>query len=105
MPTADSVPTVTADGNGLAHVAHREHVRLTGRVRSVKVQPLRGTPTFELTLVDDSGALSVVFFGRRSIAGVGPGVVLTVEGAVGEHQGRLAMLNPAYEIVLGPSHH
>jgi len=105
VPAADSLPTVTSDGNGLAHVAHREHVRVSGRVRSVKVQPLRGTPTFELTLVDDSGALSVVFFGRRSIAGVGPGVVLTVEGAVGEHQGRLAMLNPAYEIVLGPSHH
>jgi len=47
----------------------------------------------------------VVFFGRRSIAGIGPGVILTVEGAVGEHQGRLAMLNPAYEIVLGSAHH
>ena len=69
VPTAGSVPADSTAGNGLADVAHREHVRVTGKVRSVKVQPLRGTPTFELTLVDDSGALSVVFFGRRSIAG------------------------------------
>ena len=66
----------------------------------MRVQPLRGTPTFELTLVDDSGSLDVVFFGRRSLAGVSPGVTLTVEGIVGEHRGRLAMLNPTYEIVL-----
>ena len=92
-----------AAAGGLATVGHRENVRVTGKVRSVRVQPLRGTPTFELTLVDESGGLDVVFFGRRSLAGVSPGVTLTVEGIVGEHRGRLAMLNPTYEIVL-PQH-
>jgi amino acid transporter len=90
-----------APPTGMAAVEHRDQVSVTGKVHSVRVQPLRGTPTFELTLVDDDGgALEVVFLGRRSIAGVTPGVTLTVEGAVGEHRGRLAMLNPAYQIVL-----
>ena len=77
----------------------RERLAITGKVHSVRVQPLHGTSTFELTLVDDRGqALEVVFLGRRSIAGVTPGVDLRVEGTVGEHRGRLAMLNPAYRI-------
>ena len=101
-PDGDGSPAPTA--TGLAAVAHRDHVRITGKVHSVRVQPLRGTPTFELTLVDDSGgALDVVFLGRRGLAGVTPGVTLAVEGAVGEHRGRLAMLNPEYRIVL-PQH-
>jgi len=65
---------------------------------------LRGTPTFELTIVDETSALAVVFFGRRSIAGIRPGVMLTVEGAIGEHRGRLAMLNPSYEILITSAH-
>ncbi|MFZ4518556.1 MAG: amino acid permease [Microthrixaceae bacterium] len=86
---------------GLAAVGHRDHVSVTGKVHSVRVQPLRGTPTFEMTLVDDSGgALEVVFLGRRGIAGISPGVTVTVDGTVGEHRGRLAMLNPAYRIEL-----
>ncbi len=98
-PTGDGTAGA-GTATSLATVAHRDHVHVTGKVHSVRVQPLRGTPTFELTLVDGSGALDVVFLGRRSIAGITPGVTLSVEGAVGEHRGRLAMLNPEYRILL-----
>ena len=50
-------------------------------------------------VVDDTGAIAVVFFGRRQLAGRRPpGTKLVVEGVVGEHRGKMAMLNPAYEI-------
>ena len=87
----------------LGGVRHRERVRLTGRVHSVRVQPWAGVPAFELTLVDSSGTMTVVFLGRRSIPGIGPGTKLVVEGTVGSHRGRLAMLNPSYEIVAAAS--
>jgi RecG-like helicase len=56
----------------------------------------------ELTVIDDTGALLIVFFGRRQIAGVSTGTRLVIEGMVGEHRGTMAMLNPVYEIQADP---
>jgi RecG-like helicase len=74
----------------------RAHVR--GRVRSVRVRPWADSPTLEVVLVDDTGGITVVFLARRRIGGVRPGSVMRVEGMVGAHQRRLAMLNPEYEL-------
>jgi hypothetical protein len=56
--------------------------------------------TLELVLVDDTGALSVVFLGRRSLAGVDVGSRMVVTGTVGVHKARLALLNPTYRLVV-----
>jgi RecG-like helicase len=83
----------------LGQVRHRQRTTVAGRVRNVRVQPWAGVPTFECTLVDATGALTIVFLGRRGVAGVEPGVKLLAEGAIGNYQGRLAMLNPRYEFL------
>jgi hypothetical protein len=49
-------------------------------------------------VADETGQVSVVFYGRREINGIAVGRALTVEGMVGEHHGRLAFLNPQYEL-------
>jgi hypothetical protein len=67
-------------------------------VRSIRVQPLAGTPTLECVIADDTGQVSVVFLGRRHIAGVEVGRTLVVEGMVGSYQGRLSFLNPRYDL-------
>jgi hypothetical protein len=76
----------------------RQHMTLSGRVYSVRMSPIAGSPALECTLVDDSGSISVVFFGRRSIPGIEVGARMTVEGMVGEHRGRLALMNPVYRL-------
>jgi len=91
-----------SDRTQIAAAAHRQQVKLAGKVFSVRVKPWSGTPALELTLLDETGAIVIVFFGRRSLAGVGAGSRLVVEGVVGEHRGKLAMLNPAYEIQVDP---
>jgi amino acid transporter len=83
----------------IAALVHRRRAVVGGRVRTVRVQPWAGVPTFECTLVDATGALTVVFLGRRAIPGIAPGTFLRAEGTVGSHQGRLAILNPSYELV------
>jgi amino acid transporter len=83
----------------IGDVRFRQWVRVEGRVRSMRVQPRAEVPTLECVLVDDTGALSIVFLGRRAIAGVDVGVRLRVEGTAGESRGRLALLNPVYELV------
>jgi deoxyinosine 3'endonuclease (endonuclease V) len=53
----------------------------------------------ELVLVDGTGAISVVFLGRRGLAGVDVGTRMLVEGTVGIHKSRLAIMNPAYRLL------
>ena len=83
-------------------VAWRDSVRIQGRVRSVRVQPWADVASLQCVLVDETGGLTVVFFGRRKMAGVYPGTVMAVEGVVGAHNGKLALLNPAYELIESP---
>ena len=83
----------------IAEATWRRHVTVVGRVRSVRVAPQHDAPTLEIVIVDDTGAISVVFLGRRALAGVGIGTRLVVEGTVGIHKARLAMLNPTYHLL------
>jgi hypothetical protein len=83
----------------IGSVTWRQRAKVKGRVRSVRVQPLAGIPTLECTVYDETGGLAVVFLGRREIPGIGPGTTLTAEGMVSDHQGRLAILNPDYQLL------
>jgi amino acid transporter len=94
-------PAAAAGTVPIGAVRFRQHVRVEGRVRSLRVQPRAEVPTLECVLVDDTGALSLVFLGRRSIAGIDVGVRLRAEGTAGESCGRLAILNPEYELLVG----
>lgn len=99
---ADAVepPVVRADGTTpIASIRFRQRAKVAGKVRSMRVQPLGGAPALECVLGDDTGQISVVFLGRREIAGVEVGRMVGAEGVVGEHHGRLAMLNPRYELL------
>jgi RecG-like helicase len=78
----------------------RSRAKVTGRVKTVRFLPRSDVPTLELVLVDGSGeAITIVFLGRRSISGLRSGSTLTAEGMVGKHRGRLAMINPAFELL------
>lgn len=82
----------------IADVEFRRRVRVRGRVRSLRVRPWADSPTLEVVLVDDTGGITVVFLARRRLGGVRPGTVMSVEGMVGAHERRLAILNPDYEL-------
>ena len=103
IPTRTLAVLVQVDGGPtpIGEIAWRQRVTVAGRVRSMRVQPWSGVATLECTLVDETGGVAVVFLGRREIAGIGPGTQLAVSGMVGEHHGRLAILNPDYEVHAG----
>ena len=87
--------------------AYRQRASIAGRVTGLQVQPFGQTAALQVTLADKSGRFNVVFLGRRTIPGVALGATVMVTGMVNNHHGRLAMLNPDYEIlqaaVPGPS--
>jgi len=82
----------------IGDVGWRQPATVVGRVRSVRIQPWGGAPTLECILVDETGGMSVVFLGRRRIDGIRPGCRMRATGIVGAHDGRLAILNPVYEL-------
>ena len=76
----------------------RQKAKIAGRVTSVEVQPWQGAQVLSCTLTDRTGSMTLVFT-RRDVPGVETGAQLVAEGTVGEHEGRLAMLNPLHEVL------
>jgi hypothetical protein len=100
--TADAAARAPIPPDGtvaIATVTWRQRARIEGRVRTVRVQPLAGTSTLECVLQDDSGAMSLVFLGRSTIPGIEVGGRVRAEGVAAEHRGRLAILNPVYQLL------
>jgi RecG-like helicase len=82
----------------IREVHDREIVTLYGSLKDVSLAPRAGTPTLEASLYDGSGVVTLVWLGRRKIAGIKPGVSLVVSGRVSCHDGRRVMYNPRYEL-------
>ena len=99
IKTALAGSALPADRTPIANVEYRQRARIAGRVHTMRVQPHAGVGSLECTLVDDTGGIALVFLGRRSIAGIKVGTRIAAEGTIGEERGRLAILNPAYEIL------
>ncbi len=92
--------SLDAEGTtAIGDVRCRQRVKVRGRVQAIRVQPLGGgSPSLECTIVDETGGLSVVFFGRRRIEGMAIGATVTVDGMAIDHHGRLAIVNPVYDL-------
>jgi amino acid transporter len=82
----------------IGEITWRQKARIAGRVTSVEVQPWQGAQVLSCTLADRTGSMTLVFT-RRDVPGVETGAQLVAEGTVGEHEGRLAMLNPLHEVL------
>ncbi len=98
-PLADTLTIVRPEGTtAIGDVRCRQNVKVHGRIQAIRVEPLGGSPSLECTVVDETGGLSVVFFGRRQIEGIAIGSTLTAEGMAIDHHGRLAIINPVYDL-------
>lgn len=82
----------------IVDVVERDLITVGGTLRTVTFRPRAGVPALEAELYDGSGALSVVWLGRRRIAGIEPGRQLVAYGRVSTAQGRPVLFNPRYEL-------
>ncbi|MGY1916573.1 OB-fold nucleic acid binding domain-containing protein [Blastococcus sp. HT6-30] len=76
-------------------------VTVTGRLKSVVYTPRETVPTLEAELFDGSGSVTLVWLGRRRIAGIEPGRSLTARGRFAAFDGRQVIYNPWYELSAG----
>jgi hypothetical protein len=60
--------------------------------------PRSNLPTLEAELYDGSDPVTLVWLGRRRIAGIEPGRALTVRGRMALRDGCKVIYNPFYEL-------
>lgn len=87
------------DVYSIAEAPDREMVRLRGMLRTVTLRPRGGVPALEAELFDGTGTVTIVWLGRRRIAGITPGRSLQVQGRIGVHDGVRTLYNPRYELM------
>jgi hypothetical protein len=76
----------------------RERVRVRGTLRTVTLAPRGGAPALEAELYDGTGTVTVIWLGRRRIAGISPGCSIQVEGRIGVQHSQRVIYNPRYEL-------
>lgn len=89
-------------GTPCAELTDRCRAKVAGSIRSVSLRPRDGVPALEAELADGSGSVTLLWLGRREIAGIKPGQWLRVSGLVSCRDGRRIIYNPRYELTVGP---
>jgi amino acid transporter len=102
-PAPDDLDRALADDlspgpDPIGDVGSRQRAVVHGRIRSVRMQPLADSPMLVCEVVDETGGLELLFYGRRSIPGMVTGACITATGRTLSHHGKLAMANPRYEL-------
>jgi hypothetical protein len=85
----------------IGDVRWRDRVTIAGRVQTLRVRSSGTSTTLEAVVGDTTGAMSLVFVGRKRVGGLEVGTHLRAQGMAGEHHGRLAIMNPIYDLVAG----
>ena len=82
----------------IAEADDRQRVELRGTLRTVTLRPRGGVPALEAELYDGTALLTLVWLGRRRIAGFEPGRAIKVVGRVGAQNKVRLMFNPRDEL-------
>jgi len=80
------------------HSREREVVSVAGTLRSVRLEPRGGSLTMQAELWDGTGRVTLVWLGRRDIAGIEPGRRIVVRGRLATHKGERTIFNPSYDL-------
>jgi hypothetical protein len=83
----------------LSACVDRTPVTVFGTIRSLTIRPRAGAPALEAELFDGADVVTLVWLGRRTIAGLDPGRQLSASGRITTGEGRRLIYNPRYELV------
>lgn len=75
-----------------------ERVCIAGTLKVVTMQPRAGAPALEAVLYDGTGSVTLVWLGRRRIAGIEPGRSLVARGRITRNAAGAVLYNPDYEL-------
>lgn len=82
----------------LGEVVPRSLDRVGGRVAYVEVTPHDTAARLVVRIQDPTGAMDLIFLGRRMVPGLEPGVILCAAGRIVDSDDVPVMYNPRYEL-------
>ena len=80
----------------LGELEARDRTKVCGEVKRMTIKPRSGIPSTEIVINDGTGDATVIFSGRRHVAGIEHGHCIVVEGVAFADANRLVFLNPKY---------
>jgi hypothetical protein len=83
----------------VAELPDRLPAVVCGTIRTTTLRPRAGAPALVAEVYDGTGVLTVVWLGRRTIAGIEAGRRIRVVGRVAQRDGRPVLFNPRYELL------
>jgi amino acid transporter len=83
----------------IASVSRNGKATVEGRVHSLEIRPVDHSCVLACQVVDASGEMTALFYGRTHIPGVEPGIMIQLHGRVGVMDTGTVMVNPAYELM------
>lgn len=75
-----------------------EQITACGVLNSVMVRPVAGVPALEADLYDGTGHMTLVWLGRRQIAGIEVGRAVVITGRMTCDSSGTTIFNPRYEL-------
>lgn len=89
------------DLSPIAEAVPRDRVRVGGTVVALTYPPKDAHPELSCRIHDGTGAISLVFVGRRDVPGISAGRRIIAEGVVAERNGQCVIYSPSYELLPG----
>jgi hypothetical protein len=87
----------------LGELEARDRTKVCGEVKRMTIKPRSGIPSMEIVINDGTGDATVIFSGRRHVAGIEHGHCIVIEGVAYADANRLVFLNPKYSLLpMGP---
>jgi amino acid transporter len=92
-------PTASVGATPIGRLPKRGRATVEGRVHAVEIMPVERNTVLACEIIDSTGQLTAMFYGRSYIPGFDPGAKVRLTGPVGTRGRAVVMINPAYELL------
>ena len=92
-------PVPSKQATPIGRLPRRGRAIVEGRVHAVEIRPVEHNTVLACEVVDATGQLTAMFYGRSHIPGLDPGAKVRLMGQVGVRDREAVMINPAYELL------
>jgi DNA/RNA endonuclease YhcR with UshA esterase domain len=96
---AETAPQEAVHGIPMAEVPLRTPVIVCGKVTRMRTRPAHGVPALVVTLRDDTGFVTAIWTGRRTIGGIALGRTISLEGVCTKASDGATFMNPEYTLI------
>lgn len=96
---AETAPEQVVHGIPMAGVPLRIPVVVCGKVTRMRTRPAHGVPALVVTLRDETGFVTAIWTGRRTIGGIALGRTIRLEGVCTRASDGATFMNPVYTLI------